>query len=265
VEYSRFIPKTFLQPMVECYWVVEGTDQSTQKIVPDGFSELIFHFGDTYQISINGDIYEEQSFAIAAGQLNRPVFLKPTGRSGVFGIKFKPDGLRKILGCDMHVLTNETFDLTDIIGAGINHLTDQIRNSVSNDQRIAAAENFLAERLSSAKSNNEIRLILFDVQQTQGCVLVRDLSLKHKISLRKIERLFLQHVGISAKQYARLVRFTYVHTVLQQPSVTKAEASCLSGYFDQAHFNKDFKQFTGESPDQYFNSNHALSDFFLNR
>jgi AraC-like DNA-binding protein len=265
MDYSRFVPNSLLHDIVECYWIVEGADRSVQKIIPDGCTELIFHFGDRYKISSEESPEAFQSFSIAAGQINKPIFLRPTGYSGVLGIKFKPLGMWRLLGCDMQLLRNQTFDLGDVLEISVDHIVEQIQNSKNNEQRISTVENFLIGRLTKLKTGDEITPLINEIKTKKGQVSVRDLSGRHKISNRKIERLFLQQVGVSAKLYSRLMRFSNVYNLVQQPSFTKAEATYLSGYFDQAHFNKEFREFTGENPEDYFSSNHAFSNFFLRR
>lgn len=264
MKYSRFIPKIPFQSIVEYYWIVEGQDLTVQKIVPDGCPELIFHFGDPYKIS-SGSIPEQlQSLALAAGQLDRQIFLQPTGQSGVLGIKFNATGFWKLFGCDMHLLTNHTFSLNDVLETGMDSLVEQIAISKTNDHRIEIIETFLLNRLSNLERKSEIDGVADDILKKNGQVSICELSASHKMSARKIERLFLQQVGISPKVYARIVRFTSVFNLLQQPSISKVEASYLSGYFDQAHFNNEFRSFAGENPESYFQHNHTFSNFFLN-
>jgi AraC-like DNA-binding protein len=263
MNYSRFIPNPILQPIVDCYWVVEGFDQGIQKIIPDGYSELIFHFGDAYEISHERGISFIQPHSIAAGQLSKPVFLKPTGKSGVFGIKFKPAGLWNFLGCDMHLLTNTTYSLDDIVKPGSQHLVERLQSCSTNDQRIEIIETYLLNHWNP-RAAEAIDLVISDIRMNRGQLAIETISRNRKLSVRKMERLFHQRVGISAKLYSRLIRFTYVFNLLQQSSITKAEACYLSGYFDQAHFNKDFKSFTDENPEMYFENNHTFANFFMN-
>lgn len=165
----------------------------------------------------------------------------------------------------MQLLRNQTFHLADVLEISVEHVVERIQNSRTNEQRINTVETFLIGRLATPKNGDEIIPLINDIKAKKGQVSVRDLSGRHKISNRKMERLFLQQVGISAKLYSRLIRFSNVYNLVQQPSFTKAEATYLSGYFDQAHFNKEFREFTGESPEEYFSSNHAFSNFFLKR
>jgi AraC-like DNA-binding protein len=265
MEYSRFIPNIALQPLVECYWIVEGTDVTVQKIIPDGCTELVFHFGRPYKISSDGVNSHVQPGSIAAGQLNRPIYLTPTGESGVLGIKFHAAGIWKMFGCDMHLLTNETFDLADVLGKDINCLHSQVCELSSNRERIRAVETYLLKEISRAGSSADLDMLVGEIQSKKGQLSIDKLSRDHKLSPRKLERIFRQQIGISAKLYSRITRFSNVYQLLQQETISTTDAVYLAGYFDQPHFNREFREFTGENPDSYFKNNHSFSNFFLNR
>lgn len=264
MNFAIFPPHPLLRGIVECYWIAEGEQLVTQKIVPDGHSEIIFHFGDPYQISKCGVRFDHQPMGLIGGQIDRPLFLRPSGKSGVLGIKFAPAGLWQWRGIDMHLLTNEVFPFSDVAGIEGLQILEKIRNAHNHLARIAVVENFLLSQ-SRAMSNDDVNLIVQNINSTNGQIAIRDLSNQHKISLRKIERLFQQRVGISAKAYARIVRFKKIQALLKQNTLRKAEAVYLAGYFDQAHFNKDFSEFSGENPRSFLSRQNAFSDFFLSR
>lgn len=253
-----------LQPLVECYWIVEGTDRAVQKIIPDGCTELVFHFGSPYKISRDGVTGQVQPGSIAAGQLDRPIYLSPTGKSGVLGIKFQPAGIWKMFGCDMHLLTNETFDLADVLGKDVNSLACQIREVPGNDERIRAVETFLLKRITQVRTSVDVDVLIREIKSKKGQLSIDELSRDHKLSPRRLERIFRQQIGLSAKLYSRITRFTNVYQLLQADTLSTVDAVYLAGYFDQPHFNREFREFTGENPDSYFKNNHAFSNFFLN-
>ena len=103
------------------------------------------------------------------------------------------------------------------------------------------------------------------IDSSHGDVSMSSLQTQFGISDRTMERMFKEQVGVSAKRYARIVRFRYIFQLVQKPEWSKAEATYLAGYFDQAHFNKEFKEFSGEDPGTYFARHHELANFFLNR
>lgn len=92
MQYLSFDPDVRLNSFIVSFWIVTGDDKCSQKVLSDGYSELIFHFGDAYQIGKGGQ-WQTQSKALVAGQINKPVELQPSGASGMIGIKFTPTGL----------------------------------------------------------------------------------------------------------------------------------------------------------------------------
>ena len=86
-----------------------------------------------------------------------------------------------------------------------------------------------------------------------GVVQVKDLMDKFHISRRWLEKQFAEQVGISPKEFARITRFNALLTsVKTTPSVSWSEMIDNFGYYDQSHLNRDFHEFTGQSPTEYF-------------
>jgi AraC-like DNA-binding protein len=265
MNYSTFVPNSLLSPWIECYWAVKGTDTAIQKIIPDGFSELIFHLGDRYKV-IEGNSVALQALTIIAGQINKPIFLQPEGNSDVFGIKFKPTGLWQLTGLRMSHVSNEAIDLAEIMSPLSTIIYQKLFAASDMEKRVKAIDKILLSWFYKSANKKESADNLVDrIQKSNGVIPIRELAGSLKISTRKIERLFQEQVGISAKQYARLVRFSHVFQLMQQPDLTKVDISFLAGYFDQSHFNNEFREFTGENPERYFDQNHAFANFFMNR
>jgi AraC-like DNA-binding protein len=265
MQYSTFVPEIKLQSVLECYWIVEGVDTSEQKIIPDGFTEFVFHYKDPYIIYAEGAPATEQPLTIIAGQLSKPIFLTPTGSSGVLGIKFKPTGIWKLFGCDMTPLMNRTENLAYALGEEAATIARRIVSANHAQEKVNVVENYLLEKIATSRNTDQLDAVVKEIQESHGQVSVGDLAAKYQLSTRTMERIFQERVGLSAKLFARLNRFLHIFKLLQQPTLTKAEATYLSGYFDQAHFNKEFREFAGENPASYFGKDHAFANFFLNR
>ena len=95
MNYQTFEPSLELNGLIKCYWTLEYPKEENpekQTIVPDGCMEMIFHYGDLYkQYLQNGkSIIQPKCFVI--GQLTRPLEIKPTGQTGIFSIRFHPEG-----------------------------------------------------------------------------------------------------------------------------------------------------------------------------
>jgi AraC-like DNA-binding protein len=263
--YSTFVPNPMLTPWIECYWAVKGIDTSIQKIIPDGYSELIFHLGDPYNL-VTGDTAASQSPSIIAGQISKPIFLQPQGNSDVVGIKFKPTGLWRLTGLRMIHVANEAVDFSEIISPLSAVIYQKLFEAEHTQDRMTALNQVLLSWFYKSRNQKEsVDHLIHRIQKSNGSIAIRELSSSFKLSTRKIERLFQEQVGISAKQYSRLVRFNHVFQLIQQPDLTKVDISFLAGYFDQSHFNNEFREFTGESPERYFDQNHVFANFFMNR
>jgi AraC-like DNA-binding protein len=263
MKFLQFKPFSSLQSLVECYWIVEGESTSVSKIIPDGYPEMIFHFGDHYEI-FSGKQWERQSLSLAAGQLTQPILLRPSGRSLVFGVKFKPSAMWKLFQCNMHHLQNKTISLEKIIGINISSLRGSLLDENSHESMIQWMDDFL-QTLTHEIRECSLDAVIDYIHQSNEQISVEELCAKMKITSRTLERNFKEMVGLSAKRYLRLVRFSKVFKLLQKQHFSKAEVSYLTGYFDQSHFNRDFKMFSGESPKSYFNQDHAFANFFMNR
>lgn len=254
-------PSAALQDFVKCYWMAEGTDKNVSKIIPDGHAELIFHYGDSYLIQ-SDNTWHKQANTLIAGQLTQPIRLKPTGSSAVFGIKFRPTALWRIFGCNMKELRNQSVAADDILHIHHDRIVMQLAEPNSFQARVSVTERYLLGLIQNARTTAVDHLI-GEIQRHDGNISPAHLAISSRVSSRKIERMFNEQVGVSAKVYSRLVRFNKVFSLLEQKDLSKAEASYLCGYFDQAHFNKEFKSFTGEDAVNYFRQSHHFANFFM--
>jgi hypothetical protein len=86
MHFKRIDPSPELAHIIECLWILESSNPPTvQKIIPDGFPEIIFHYRDAYKINIGGT-WEDLEKQLLAGQIRMYFFLENTGVSGMFGI-----------------------------------------------------------------------------------------------------------------------------------------------------------------------------------
>ena len=119
--------------------------------------------------------------------------------------------------------------------------------------------------MNTFKSEGVVEEVIQLLSDEHGDVAITNIALRHGTTLRTLQRLFQQQVGISPKQFARLERFKHVYSLLQKPTWSKADSLFLSGYFDQPHFNKEFKSFTNENPDKWFSHRNEFANLFMNR
>jgi AraC-like DNA-binding protein len=263
MHYRNFDPDPTLKPFVACFWIVSGDEKIPQKVLSDGHSELIFHFGDPYQIQLNGQ-WQTQSRALAAGQLSKPIHLRPTGSSGMVGVKFTPTGLWQLFGWNMALLSNQAIPLREFVKSS-EQLLDSIDRAGSDSEIIKQIEKFLSSALIRGTKRENVGGVIEYINKATEQLSISGIAKYFQLSNRKLERLFHDQVGVSPKLYMRMTRFKHVYKLLQQSRLNRAEISHVCGYFDQPHFNKDFRKFTGEDAGTHFSQHNSLAEFFLNR
>ncbi len=257
-ELSRFIKK---------FWMVNSIDESIikrEKIVPDGYPEIIFHYKEPYIANFH-DSWEKQAKQLIVGQIKNYFYVENTGCSGIFGIKFQPSALKILFGINMHTLTDKVVSLDSYDIKIFNDLIQFLgKGEPSFDEMILKAENLLLEYLISknyhiSQSEKTIQIL----HDKKGAINLTDLYELAEINERGLERFFRNYIGLTPKYYTRIIRFSHIFQLVQKHQKDWQEIIFLAGFYDQSHFIKNFKEFTGEDPSKYKFSEHNLSNFFL--
>lgn len=266
--YRRTYPEKGLESIVSCFWMIENREDASrkvQKVVPDGYPEIIFHFADPYMIRLQSD-WELQPLKLVAGQIKRHFFLGNTGRSSMIGIKMMPTTFTHLFGVNMDTLTGKVLNLKEVAGSIFNELYDELNNTDSFDERCNLLNLFFDKLLSErplvpTKADEAVSLIF----SSNGTVTVRELCNALSIGERQLERLFRQYVGLSPKFYSRIIRFSQIFQHIEKGDPFWTDTVYRTGFYDQSHFIKNFKAFTGEEPSEYLFEELNIANFFLNK
>jgi AraC-like DNA-binding protein len=265
--FHRMTPSGPLQSMVECYWMIRdtGTIPFEQKIIPDGFPEIIFHLADPFMINM-GDGWKLQETSLFAGQLSRHFYLRNTGTTNVIGIKMKPAAPRHLFGLNMSAYNDLVVPLASIQSRSLESIDLPIK--ISEDPE--AFSLFLDELLTPVVANAGIEDVVVDnavnfIIEKRGVVTVRMLTEEFRISERHLQRLFKLYVGISPKLFARIIRFSAIFRLKEDGDADWLKLAMESGYYDQSHFIKNFQAFTGEDPGRYDFEETSMANFFLKK
>jgi len=266
MQFTRISPREELNNLIECYWTVESDDPAPllQKIIPDGFPEMIFHFGDAYTIKLRQQ-WELQPKNLLAGQITSHFHLQNTGRSSILGIKFKPAALTHLFDISMHELTNRVVELNSTLPGKLDALENTLRLAVSHLHRIEIIQEYLTKIYPKGLTETPIEKAIATIFSTKGMISVGEICDSAMTSERQLERLFKKYIGLSPKFYARIIRFSHIFQVVQEKEMSGSALGLESGFYDQSHFIKNFKAFTGEDPSRYFFDQPNLANFFLKK
>ena len=264
--YLKRLPSSQLEQLIECYWLIDSEgyrEISEEKIIPDGFPETIWHYGDAYEIKIKNE-WQPQTKALLAGQLTNHFFLRNTGSSGMIGIKWKPHALHQLFKIDMTNLVDQVVELPDSLQSLFIHLNSTELEKVDESTLINLDSHLLATLDLSTEYNITAKAIEF-IHLSHGQSDIESISSQLNISSRSLERHFKKAIGLSPKFYSRIIRLKHVFEMVESGNRDWADIVFQSGYYDQAHFIKNFKEFIGEDPTSYGFDQQNMANFHLKK
>ncbi|EXJ10093.1 helix-turn-helix domain-containing protein [Nitrincola nitratireducens] len=268
MDYKRFSPSKDLASIVNFYWTLEVATQESsekQRIVPDGCIELAFILGDDIRRYTSEYEYIIQPRAMVLGQTVSPFYIQPTGYVNTFSASFFPHGFSNFISMPLKNIRNketsiyELFDNDEAEG-----LERNIIKAVNTAERIEILEVFLLSILSRQQTiENVVKETVDILFLNNGNISINGIINSDPSQRRKLERQFLDIVGVSPKQLGKLIRLQVALRKLINQEESLTNIAHESHYYDQSHFIKDFKEFTGVKPSDFLNEKStALSSLF---
>ncbi len=180
----------------------------------------------------------------------KPIFLSKNTETIL--VKFKPCEAALFFKEPLQNFSEVSISLYDFLPRQVVlGVEEQLTKDSNNLQKISTIENFLLSLFSNNRSNNLIRTAVQKIVLSNGTIKIKALASILNISLDAFEKQFRKIAGTSPKQVSSIVRLpSLINTKYNNRSL--AEIAYDYGYFDQSHFIKDFKMFTGKTPLDYF-------------
>lgn len=269
MDYRTFKPQPDLSSLVKCYWTLEidaQTYSDKQRIIPDGCIEMAFILGDDIRRYRTEDDFILQPRAMVLGQITEPFYIQPTGCVNSFATRFYPNGFANFVTEPIKNLANKETPLHKLFGEkNARELEKQIITAGDTGQRIQIIESFLIQQLSTETTIDSIVQTTIDsLFASNGSSSIKNILKDDLVKRRQLERKFLNQIGISPKQLSKVIRLqTALKMLLRQTPGSLTHIAYESEYYDQAHFIKDFREFTGISPKEFWeNEQMMLSALF---
>jgi AraC-like DNA-binding protein len=263
LRYEQFPPAGELHRWVECYWRLTGDAglaPQPQRILPDGYVEIILHLGDPFVRVDEGTAPIRQARFLFAGQMIRPVRVMATGRTCVWGIRLHPWAAASVAGMPASELTGRIEDAEAVCPRLVKALTQSVIDArgvidaangdddVAGERCVRAIDRILMRHLARATPLDPLvvaagRLLLREPQP------IADVARRIGVSPRHLTRTFRHAVGLTPKMFARISRFQRVAAVLDDESGDVLAGVALDcGYYDQSHLVRDVRAFAGGTP-----------------
>jgi AraC-like DNA-binding protein len=258
------LPSAALRPFVERLWVAQTAGaamRAREHLLPTGQMHLVFRVsGPPPRLYRDADDATGQTLASAVvGGARSGFYVKETGAPSVsIGAQLAPAAAQMLFGISAAELAERHTALADLWGAHAQAALDRL--SAANDprQQLALLETLLAARLPRARGlHPAVAQALHELRQSRR---IDELVRASRYSHRGFIALFRQAVGLSPKRYARVLRFQKLLAALRSSAeASLGDLALATGYSDQAHMNREFREFAGVTPSQYRRSAPAAA------
>jgi len=247
-------PALALQPFIEHYWFVTpdaGPMALQVDVFVDARADLVFNLGDPWlREIIGGESSHHDGPCLDAHRLF-PIRIHQRGRVRVSGVRFRMGGLAPFARVPLYAITNRTLLPEEVFDPAI-RLVGESLSETALDVHAATFDAFFTANLVSGAGQLAFGRALDRLRGSDGTAPLGDLAAEAGCSLRQLDRLFRHHLGIPPKTAARVLRFQRaMRALMVAPDRALADVAVEAGYFDHAHFIKEFRRMTGGVPRGY--------------
>jgi len=250
----RFLrPAAELAGLIDAYYILDAWRAVSDELLA-GPGNVRFSLAGEWRMHADGAHVPTPQQSALFGPTDRAATFGSTGRAIMLGAGLTPVAWTKLFDVDAADLANGVRELSDFVGPDDARRLHAELMAASDDGGIAAVLDtwFIARDRSRPEPDPRIAILARELLQPHDEV--ASLAAAVGVSERTLDRLCKRGFGFPPKQLLRQKRFLRtlerVRGVLDQPLSGLID----DGYFDQAHFNRDFRQFMGMTPTEYFNS-----------
>jgi len=250
MKFDKYSPIENLSPYIKYYVVSENEFGNEYKVFPS--TSLVIGFQYRGQLGIVKEGIENKlASAGITGMTDGYNIFKNTALIGTILVYFTEIGFTYFAAIPANELFNMNIPLDEIFDkSSVVEVEDKLAEATTDLHRVKIVEQFLLSHFKDVQTDKLIVEAVKLIYQNNGNIRIKELNEKLYISQSPLEKRFRKIVGTTPKKFASVVRF---NAVIDNLSKTKSltEICYENIFFDQAHFIKDFKYFTGETPERF--------------
>lgn len=257
----QILPHPALAHLIRHYLVLDGLQPAggVHRLFADGNTGLVFNL-------------DNAAFASAVhpcwlyGQIKTYHDLTLTGSINWMVVVLQPYGAYHLWGVPADALFNCFFPAEEVLKHRMDEITNALMRVTQLSERVQLLDTFFLQQINKCKAPDPVIIQAVDhIVQHEGAMSVTLLLQFLYVTERTLERKFKHAVGITPKRFIDIARLNVSAKRMQRMNKNQSLARVAydSGYFDQAHFIKDFRKFTGFTPQQYHSQVHPLALNFL--
>jgi AraC-like DNA-binding protein len=248
-------PHPLLKNYIEKMWLFESSGKmpvdDLKLVVPNGHIKLSIAFRNGIVAAMNGKSFtsKEQNISLT-GLADVPVILdvEKDVATGTIVVEFNPQGAYRFFQISLSDIQNQIAPLTDILGTVAKQLEEQISNVQSVDGKVNLLQQFLLKQFTLQVEDSIFEYCVAKITSSKGKMTIKELEKKTGYSSRWLNMKFVDKLGISPKNLSTIIRFNqYYNAVANNNEIDFMQNAFYDYYYDQSHFAKEFKRFTGVS------------------
>lgn len=267
MNHQIFTEHTPLNSYVKDIWTVQSDTLKTVsknfQFFADGSPGIMFQQAD-HDIYLNQN-EKKLSSLFLYGQTVKPIEIAYRGSFRLIVIYLYPHVFKSIFGMEARELTDTCIDFELLPFTGVKDLAEQLSENIPIENQVQLLTHFLSGLIDkhNALVEKDLQYVTTHLTKAHGNVPLKTFQTDLKVSERTFERKFLQHVGVSPRLFARICRFQSALTQLRANNYLKlTDIAYESGFADQSHFIRTFKEFTGLTPREYLVNYQIVSEEF---
>ena len=263
-------PHPLLKSYIEKMWLFESAGKmpvdDLKLVVPNGNIKLSVAFRNGIVAAMNGQLFtsKEQNISLT-GLTDVPVILdvEKDIATGTIVVEFSPLGAYRFFPISLSDIKNQIHPLTDILGTVAKKLEQRISNVESVGGKLALLQQFLLKQFMQQAEDSIFEYCIAKITSSKGKITIRELEKKTGYSSRWLNMKFKDKLGISPKNLSTIIRFNqYYNAVANNDEQSFMQNAFYDYYYDQSHFLKEFKRFTGLSHSGFENTTNDFGKLF---
>ncbi len=243
-------------------------DHSIERVVPTGHLFVIFELdGFTRHTYDNETLKPNANYqkAWVSGIHQNYLSISAHNDSEMFVIQFKPYGARPFLQVDMDRISDRVVSAEEIRGIDLIALHGQLLNAKTSKEKFSVADHWLRSQFRERQAPPDSIVDIAALLQKQPASKLKEVLETYNGTQKHLISQFRKFVGLTPKQYQRIMRFNDVFAQMQNDQfLSWSDIANLCGYSDQSHFIREFKNFSGFSPKKFLQQefDEDASNFF---
>lgn len=243
-------------------------DHSIERVVPTGHVFVIFELDDIERNTFDNETLQPNASyrnAWVTGMHRNYISISAHQDSEMFVIQFKAYGAHPFLHVPMDQLADKVVPCGDILDGQLMTLREDISNATASTDKFAVAERWLESRYEERFSPPGSVVAVAKLLQEQPASKLNEIVDSYDGTQKHLISQFKKFVGLTPKQYQRVLRFNDVFMQMQGDQfLSWSDIAHRCGYSDQSHFIREFKHFSGFNPESFLEKDfdEGAANFF---